>query len=32
MVVGEKKFDWGMVENFVYVILVDEGEDICIIG
>lgn len=32
MVVGEKMFDWGMVENLVYVIIVDVGEDICIIG
>lgn len=32
MVVGEKLFDWGGVENFVYVMLVDEGISVCLLG
>lgn len=32
MVVGEKLFDWGGVENFVYVMLVDEGILVCLLG
>lgn len=32
MVVGNKLFDWGMVEIMVYVILLDEGMYVCIFG